>query len=303
MVPGDVHPDWHCEFSLYIVRMNTIVETRSLAPDVKLFRIQAPKIAKKQRAGQFVIVRVSPDGERIPLTIADTDAETGTITLVAQAVGKTTTLMCALEVGDEILDLAGPLGTPSELGNFGTVVVVGGGVGTAVTYPTAVALSEAGSSVIAVIGGRSKAQVLLEDELREVCDEVYPCTDDGSHGRHGFVTAALEDLLANRKIDRVLAAGPIPMMAAVAEATRSSGVPTIASLNPIMVDGTGMCGGCRVTVGGTNRFACLDGPDFDAHIVDFKLLAQRNLAYTEWEAARNEDVRPCAAIPVHEPQP
>ena len=292
----------HC-WRRYICRMNSIIETRQLAPDVNLFCVDAPKIAAKHQAGQFVIVRVSADGERIPLTIADSDTTAGTITLVVQTAGKTTTLMNALEIGDSILDLAGPLGTPSEVEDFGTVVVVGGGVGTAVTYPTAVALSQAGNSVIAVIGARSQPQLLLEEELLAVCDEVHACTDDGSYGHHGFVTETLKELLEDRRVDRVLAAGPIPMMQAVADTTRPYRVPTVASLNPIMVDGTGMCGGCRVSVGGTNRFACLDGPDFDAHVVDFTLLAQRNQAYTEWETARLEDVRPCAAVPTREPQP
>ncbi len=278
--------------------MSTILEARVLAPDVKLFRVRAPKIARKHRAGQFVIVRVTPDGERIPLTIAAADPEAGLITLVVQAVGKTTTLLNALEAGDEILDLAGPLGTPSEVACFGTVVVVGGGVGTAVTYPSAVALSQAGNTVVAVIGARSRTHLLFETELAAICAEVHACTDDGSFGRHGFVTDALADLLATRKVDRVLAAGPIGMMAAVAEATRAYGIPTVASLNPIMVDGTGMCGGCRVSVGGTNRFACLDGPDFDAHLVDFHLLEQRNRAYAGWEATRRDELGPCAAVPV-----
>ncbi len=277
--------------------MNTILETQVLAPETKLFRINAPKIARKQMAGQFVIVRVTPVGERIPLTIADTDPDAGTITLVVQAVGKTTTLMNALDVGDEILDLAGPLGTPSEVADFGTVVVVGGGVGIAVTYPLAVALRKAGNTVIAVIGARSRAHLFFEEKLRAVSDEVLPCTDDGSYGRRGFVTDALEELISTREIDRVFSAGPVMMMQAVADTTRPFAIPTIASLNPIMVDGTGMCGGCRVSVGGTNRFACLDGPEFDAHLVDFTLLEQRNHAYAEWEAKRREDVRPCAAVP------
>ena len=276
--------------------MNTIAETRPLGPGVRLIRVAAPKISMRQRPGQFVMVRVTTDGERIPLTIADADPAAGTITLVVQAVGKTTTLLSALEVGDEIIDLAGPLGTPSEVADFGTVVVVGGGVGTAVTYPTAAALSRAGNRVIAVIGGRSRANLLFEDELGAFCDEVHPCTDDGSYGHHGFVTDVLRELLAAHDIDRVLAAGPIPMMAAVAETTRPHGVPTIASLNPIKVDGTGMCGGCRVSVGGTNRFACLDGPDFDAHLVDFKLLEQRNQAYLGWETRRMEELGPCAMV-------
>lgn len=271
--------------------MNPIVEARPLTSDVKLFRILAPKIARRHQPGQFVIVRVTPDGERIPLTIADADLEEGTITLVVQAVGKTTTLLNRLETGDEIVDLAGPLGTPSEVSEFGTVVVVGGGVGTAVSYPTAVALSRAGNEVIAVIGARTRSLLLFEDELKDEGVEVRPCTDDGSYGRPGFVTDALAELIEERPVDRVLAAGPVVMMKAVAETTRPHGIPTIASLNPIMVDGTGMCGGCRVSVGGQNRFACLDGPDFDAHLVDFDLLQRRNQAYVDWEARRLEDVR------------
>lgn len=273
--------------------MNAIVEARPVAPDVKLFRVDAPKIARRQKPGQFVIVRVTPEGERVPLTIADADPEAGTITLVVQTAGKTTMLLNSLEAGDEILDLAGPLGTPTEVADYGLVVVVGGGVGTAVTYPTAMALAAAGNAVIAVIGARSEPNLVLEDELRAVCDEVHACTDDGSYGRHGLVTDALAELLESRSIDRVFAAGPVRMMQAVAEATRSNGVPTVASLNPIMVDGTGMCGGCRVSVGGTNRFACLDGPDFDAHLVDFTLLEQRNRAYADWETERMDDARHC----------
>ena len=274
--------------------MSPIVEARLLAPDVKLFRVEAPKIARAHQAGQFVIVRVSADGERIPLTIAESDADAGTITLVVQAVGKTTTMLNALDVGDEIIDVAGPLGTPSVIADFGTVIVVGGGVGTAVIYATAAALAAAGNSVRAVIGARSRELVLLEAELADVCDEIITCTDDGSYGRPGVVTEALADLLDSRPVDRVIAAGPIPMMRAVAETTRPHRVPTVASLNPIMVDGTGMCGGCRVSVGGEPRFACLDGPEFDAHLVDFTLLEQRNRAYLDWEADRLHDLQACA---------
>ncbi len=275
--------------------MNTIVESRPLAPQVTLLRIAAPKIARKQRAGQFVMVRVGVDGERIPFTIADADPDDGTITIVIQAVGKTSTLLSELGVGDEILDLAGPLGTQSEVAEFGTVVVVGGGVGTAVAYPIAVALAEVGNKVISIIGARSRANVILEDELAAVSAEVHVCTDDGSYGRPGFVTDALAEIISTRVVDRVVCAGPIVMMEAVADVTRPQGIPTVASLNPIMVDGTGMCGGCRVSVGGTNRFACLDGPEFDAHLVDFALLAQRNRAYLDWEGRRAEDLHRCIA--------
>ncbi len=284
--------------------MSAIIEARPLTSDVRLLRVEAPKIARRQKAGQFVIVRVAPDGERIPLTIADADPETGTITLVVQAVGKTTTLLSALETGDDVLDLVGPLGTPSEVTTFGTVVVVGGGVGTAVIHPTAAALSRAGNVVVAVIGARTRCQLLFENELMTVCEELYPCTDDGSYGRRGLVTEALAELVASRDVDRVFTAGPVAMMQAVAETTRPYRVPTVASLNPIMVDGTGMCGGCRVSVGGINRFACLDGPDFDAHLVDFDLLARRNRAYHEFEASSLADLGRCVGVAVGtDPEP
>jgi len=278
--------------------MSRIVEARLLAPEITLLRIAAPRIARKHRAGQFVMVRVAADGERIPLTIADSDPESGTITVVVQAVGKTTELLSALDVGDEVLDLAGPLGTPSEVADFGTVVVVGGGVGAAVSFPTAVALNEAGNTVISIIGARSRANLVLESELQLVSAQLRVCTDDGSSGRHGLVTDELAEVLSTRTVDRVLCAGPVVMMEAVAEVTRPYGVPTVASLNPIMVDGTGMCGGCRVSVDGTTYFACLDGPDFDAHLVDFPLLAQRNRAYVDWETKSRAAMHPCAAVPV-----
>lgn len=272
------------------VLMNRIVETRTLAPEVKYFRVEAPKVARKRRAGQFVIVRVAETGERIPLTIADADPEAGWIALIVQGVGKTTRSLSLLDVGDSILDLAGPLGMPSEVENFGTVVVIGGGVGTAIVYPNAVALGEAGNDVIAIVGGRTGEFVILENELRSVCLDVYPTTDDGSHGFHGFVTDKLSEMIdSGESIDRVLAAGPVPMMRAVAEVTRPHGIPTVASLNPIMIDGTGMCGGCRVTVAGETRFACVDGPEFDAHDVDFDLLQRRNTTYGAFEYYRNEE--------------
>jgi ferredoxin--NADP+ reductase len=275
--------------------VHPIVATRQLAPDVKRFAVRAPKIARHRQPGQFVIVRATSDGERIPLTIADADCEAGTITLVVQAVGRTTTLLHSLDVGDSIPDVAGPLGTASEIADFGTVVVVGGGVGTAVVYPVAAALADAGSTVVAVIGGRSRPNVLFADELGEFCAQVVCCTDDGSLGHHGLVTDVLTELIGNRSVDRVIAAGPIPMMAAVAECTRPGAIPTVVSLNPIMVDGTGMCGGCRVSVGGRNRFACLDGPEFDAHLVDFHLLDMRNRAYADWEHEQMVELEGCRA--------
>ncbi len=268
--------------------MNRILEARFLAPGVKYFRVEAPEIARRRRPGQFVILRVAPEGERIPLTIADGDPDDGWIALVVQGVGRTTMTLNTLETGDHIRDLAGPLGMPSAIRHYGTAVVVGGGVGTAIAYPTAVALAAAGNETIAIIGGRSREYVILEEELRAAGVAVRPTTDDGSHGRHGFVTDELADLVAERTVDHVLAIGPVPMMRAVAEVTRPRGIPTVVSLNPIMVDGTGMCGGCRVVVGGETRFACVDGPEFDAHLVDFALLERRNASYRRFEAARRE---------------
>jgi ferredoxin--NADP+ reductase len=263
--------------------MFPILEAHDLAKDVRRFLIRAPRIAKRRRAGQFVIVRLHAMGERIPLTIADGSPEHGSITLIVQGVGKTTRLMNRLSAGDAILDVVGPLGEPSEIARFGTVAVIGGGVGAAIAYPTAAALKAAGNRILTVLGGRTKELVILEDELSRVSDRLEVTTDDGSSGRQGLVTDALAELLAQEPIDRVLAIGPIPMMRAVAELTRPLGIKTIVSLNSIMVDGTGMCGGCRVRVGGESRFACVDGPEFDAHEVDFAVLAQRNASYRQAE--------------------
>ena len=264
--------------------MYDIREARFLAPDIKLFRILAPRIARKQQAGQFVIVRLHDRGERIPLTIAGSDPADGTVTLIVQGIGKTTKLMNRLEAGDAILDVVGPLGHASKVERYGTVVVMGGGVGTAIAYPTAKAMKEAGNTVVAIVGARSREYVILEREVRATSDETFVTTDDGSYGEKGFVTARLQALLdAGRPIDLVLAIGPVPMMAAVAELTRPRGIKTIVSLNSIMVDGTGMCGGCRVVTSGQAKFACVDGPEFDAHEVDFKVLARRNAAYRHAE--------------------
>lgn len=260
--------------------MNKIIEARFIAPDVKLFVIEAPKIAEKRKAGQFVILRVHSEGERIPITIADSDAEKGTITIIVQGIGKTTKHLNTLTSGDYLQDLVGPLGKPSHIEKFGTAVSIGGGVGTAIAYPTAKALKEAGNYVISIIGGRSKEFVILEDEMRKVADEVYPTTDDGSYGFHGFVTHKLQQLIdEGRKIDFVLAIGPIPMMEAVAKVTKPYNIKTVVSLNPIMVDGTGMCGGCRAIVDNKTVFVCVDGPEFDAHLVDFNILNKRNRMY------------------------
>lgn len=264
--------------------MYKIKSAEFLASNIKKFVIEAPKIARKRKAGQFVIVRLDEYGERVPLTIADSNNEEGTITIIVQGIGKTTKELNSLNTGDMIHDVVGPLGKPSHIENFGTAVSVGGGVGTAIAFPTAVALKEAGNHTIAIVGGRTKEFVILEDELKKVCDEVYPTTDDGSYGFHGFVTQQLQKLIdSGRKIDFVLAIGPIPMMKAIAETTRPYGIKTVVSLNPVMVDGTGMCGGCRATVDNKTVFVCVDGPEFDAHLVDFDLLTRRNRTYLKDE--------------------
>jgi ferredoxin--NADP+ reductase len=269
-----------------------IVEAEFLAPDVKRFVIEAPRIARKRQAGQFVLVRVYARGERIPLTIADGDAQRGAIALVVQGVGKTTRLMNLLEAGDALLDVVGPLGKPSEIKNYGTAVVIGGGVGAAIAYPTAKALHEAGNRVISILGGRTKKLVILEPEIRAVSDELIVTTDDGSRGRRGLVVDPLEELLATgRPIGLVLAIGPVRMMQAVAEITRPHQIPTVVSLNSLMVDGTGMCGGCRIITSEGPKFACVDGPEFDAHTVDFDILAQRNRTYADQEARELHDFR------------
>jgi len=261
-----------------------IQRAQFLAPGIKRFSIQAPRIARKHQAGQFVIVRLYEQGERIPLTIENSDAERGTISLVVQGVGKTTKLMNELEGGDCILDVVGPLGKPSEIAEYGTVVVIGGGVGTAVAYPTAAALKRAGNHVVSITGARKREMVILEEELRAVSDELFVTTDDGSYAEKGFVTDMLRQLIEQgRQLDLVLAVGPIPMMKAVADITRKHGIRTIVSLNPIMIDGTGMCGGCRVLVNNESKFACVDGPEFDAQEVNFDVLMRRNSMYRSEE--------------------
>ncbi len=270
--------------------MFRIVEARFLSPDVKLFRIEAPRIAKSRQAGQFVILRVHDQGERIPLTIADSNTTDGTITIVVQGIGKTTKLLNSLQVGEHILDVVGPLGKPSEVEHYGTVVVIGGGLGTAIAYPTAVAMKKVGNTVISIVGARTKELVILENEVHATSDQTHIVTDDGSYGEKGFVTHKLQQLIdAGTKVDFVLAIGPIPMMRAVAEVTRPCKIKTMVSLNPVMVDGTGMCGGCRVIVGGQSKFACVDGPEFDAHQVDFAILAQRNRMYADLEKQQLTD--------------
>jgi ferredoxin--NADP+ reductase len=277
--------------------MHPVVEREQLSPNVVRLVVEAPRIAKVRRPGQFVIVRKGPGAERIPLTIADTDPEAGTITLMIQAIGVSTTDLVEMQVGDQIQDVAGPLGSPTDLIEHGHAVCVGGGVGTAVILPIARELARRGVRVTSVIGGRSKEWVILEPELREA-GEVVPCTDDGSYGRPGFVTQALKDLLDEGGIDAVYAVGPVPMMRAVAELTRPYGVHTMASLNAIMVDGTGMCGGCRVSIGGETKYACVDGPEFDAHLVNFQELADRLTTYREFEQQALERRGACATTEV-----
>jgi ferredoxin--NADP+ reductase len=271
---------WLADYSHPGAPVFKIIDARFLAPGIKRFVLEAPRIARKQKPGQFVILRIYEEGERIPVTIEHSDPERGTISIVVQSVGKTTTLLNSLNTGDSILDVVGPLGKPSEIANFGTVVVIGGGVGTAMAYPTAVALKKAGNRVISIVGARTKELVILESEMRAVSDALLITTDDGSYADKGFVTDKLRQLIQNGvRIDLVLAVGPIVMMKAVAEMTRKENIHTVVSLNPIMIDGTGMCGGCRVLIDGKSQFACVDGPEFDAHKVDFAVLVQRNSMY------------------------
>ncbi len=248
--------------------------------------VVAPRLAQVRQPGQFVIVHKGEGAERIPLTIADADPQAGTIALVIQAVGKSTRELVALQPGEAIADIAGPLGKPTELIESGRALCIGGGVGTAVVHPIAQGLNRKGVSVVSVIGGRSREWVIFESELRRL-GEVVVCSDDGSYGRKGFVTDAAKDLLAQGGFNIVYAVGPVPMMRAVVNVTKPLGVHAIVSLNPVMVDGTGMCGGCRVGVGGQTLFACVDGPEFDGHLVDFDLLMDRLSTYREFEQQAN----------------
>jgi ferredoxin--NADP+ reductase len=260
---------------------NEIVVKKELAPSIKLMVVYTPLVARKFKPGQFVIVRVCEEGERIPLTIADADNDN--ITIVFQEVGKTTKMLGRLNVGDRILNLLGPLGRPTHIENYGHVCCVGGGVGVAALYPIAKALKEAGNRVTSIIGARTKDLIIFEDEMRRVSDELYITTDDGSKGERGFVTDVLKRLLEKNIFDRVFAIGPAIMMKVVSDVTKTKNIKTIVSLNPIMIDGTGMCGGCRVIVGGETKFACVDGPDFDGHLVDFNHLLLRLKMYEKQE--------------------
>jgi len=257
--------------------MYEIIEKKVLSDNVKLMKIKAPLVAKKAQPGQFIILRIDETGERIPLTIADFDRKKGTVTIIFMEVGKTTLQLGLMEVGDSILNFAGPLGVPSEIEKFGTVVCIGGGVGIAPLYPIIRALKDAGNTVISILGARNKDLLMLEDEIKEHSDTLLIATDDGSKGKKGFVSDVLQGLIdEGTSIDVVWAIGPVIMMKVVADLTKKYDIKTVVSLNPIMVDGTGMCGGCRVTIGDETKFACVDGPEFDGHLVDFDNLMARN---------------------------
>ena len=272
--------------------MYKIIKKERLTEDIDRFYIKAPLIAEKARAGQFVVIRVNEEGERIPLTIADYDRKKGLISLVSMRVGKTTTLLSSLKQGDSIQDVVGPLGNASEIEKFGRVICIGGGVGIAPILPIARELKRAGNYIISIIGARSRNLLILKEEMKDTSDELYICSDDGSIGYHGFVSSFLKEYLdkdlsnkTDKKISiaRVVAIGPAQMMAAVTEVTRPYDIKTIVSLNSIMVDGTGMCGACRVEVGGKTKFVCVDGPEFDAHQVNFGLLLSRQKIYCDDE--------------------
>ena len=276
-------------FSSGEAAVHLILSKETLAPDVVRFWVDAPHIASKRKPGQFVIVRLDEDGERVPLTIADADTSRGAISLIVQGVGKSTRALNSKTPGESILDVAGPLGLPTHIEPNASVCCIGGGIGTAVVYPIAAGIKAQGGRVVAIIGARTKDLVILEDDMRRVADECLVTTDDGSYGMHGLVTDALKQLLArDYRFDEVVAVGPLPMMRAVVETTRPIKLKTIVSLNPIMIDGTGMCGGCRVTVGGETRFVCVDGPEFDGHQVDFAEMAARLRAYRDQEAVALE---------------
>ena len=269
--------------------MSSIISKTNLSDSVVRMDILAPEIAEKRKAGQFVILKVNEQGERIPLTIVESDREQGTITIIFQIVGKTTALMAELKVGDEIQDVQGPLGNPTEIENFGHVVCIGGGVGVGVIYPITKALKEAGNRVTSIIGARTRSLIILEEDMKGASNELIVTTDDGSYGVHGFVSNVLQKIIdGGEKIDHVYAIGPVPMMKAIANLTRPYGIKTIVSLNAIMVDATGMCGACRVAVGGKTKFTCVDGPEFDGHQVDFDLLTNRLRMYCEEEGQSYE---------------
>ncbi|MDM8157924.1 sulfide/dihydroorotate dehydrogenase-like FAD/NAD-binding protein [Amedibacillus dolichus] len=269
--------------------MYRIVEKERLNPSVTRMSVEAPMVARKAQAGQFIILRVHEDGERIPLTIADYDRERQTVTIIFQVVGRTTKLLDQLEVGDSILDFVGPLGKPSEVEGLKKVCVIGGGVGCAIAYPTAKALYDNGTEVTVISGFRNKDLVILQEEFAAVSSKSYLVSDDGSTGKKGLVTNVLEELIEQgEQFDEVIAIGPLPMMKFVCLLTKKYGIKTVVSMNPIMIDGTGMCGCCRLSVGGKMKFACVDGPDFDGHLVDFDETMARNSAYRAFEQKARE---------------
>lgn len=261
-----------------------IIEKRDLNPQIFLMKIEAPLVARKAEPGQFIILRIDKYGERVPFTIADFDRENGTVTIIVQAVGNTTKALSELNSGDSVLDFAGPLGMPTKLDGKKKVAVIGGGLGTAIAYPQAKKLSASGSDVTLIAGFRSKDFIILESELKQVSNKLIITTDDGSNGLQGFVTDRLkEELLSGEKYDEVIAIGPLMMMRAVCNLTKEYSIPTTVSMNPIMIDGTGMCGGCRVIVGGETKFACVDGPDFDGHLIDWDSAINRQRMFKEQE--------------------
>jgi ferredoxin--NADP+ reductase len=272
--------------------LNKIVEKVALSENVVKMILEAPAIARKRRAGQFIVLLMDEKGERIPLTIVDSDPERGTITIIFQVVGKTTAAMAAMKMGDFFSDVQGPLGNPTDIKKIGQVVCIGGGVGVGVVYPLAAALKQAGNQVISIIGARTKDLLILEEEMKQASDRLIVATDDGSYGFHGFVSTVLQNLIdEGEKIEEVFAIGPVPMMKVIANLTRPYGIKTVVSLNPIMVDATGMCGACRVSVGGKTRFTCVDGPEFDGHQVDFDLLTSRLRMYCDQESVAYEKHR------------
>lgn len=262
--------------------MYTFTEKKIIAPGVTMAKIFAPKIARKRKAGQFVILRLYPEGERIPLTIADADPEAGTITIVSQRAGKSTAYLEDMPEEQGVVDVVGPLGHPTHIEKYGNVACIGGGIGIAPIHPIAQAMRAAGNQVTSILGGRTKDFVIMEDMMRKASDKVYITTDDGSYGRKGFVTDVLQEIVADgMHFDYAVAIGPVPMMKAVSSVTKKLEIPTLVSLNAIMVDGTGMCGACRVSVGGQTKFVCVDGPEFDGHQVDFDLLMHRLRIFKE----------------------
>jgi ferredoxin--NADP+ reductase len=266
--------------------MPKVLDNQQIGPANWKMTVHIPKLVAKAKAGQFVIIRVNDTGERVPMSIGGLDRENGNLTIIYQVVGKTSALMTTVPAGGEISDCVGPLGIPSHVENWGTVVLIGGGIGIAPIYPIAQAWKAAGNKVITILGARSKDILFYEAEHKAVADEIYVCTDDGSYGQKGFVSDALQKLIdGGVKIGMVMAIGPVPMMRVVANLTKKYEIPTWVSLNPLMVDGTGMCGGCRVKIGNETKFACVDGPDFDGHLVDFDMLTKRLSSYKEQERA------------------